>query len=255
MRAKRLAFQTIDIMSRVISPDALAKVAKFMHFKELFDKYAIELIFDIGANGGQFATTMRDYGFGGDIISFEPVSAEFVRLSAAAKDDTKWTAINCALGSSETEQSINVMASSVFSSFNLPSNQATAAFAHENKIIGTETVQLRRLDNIVGERGLRDRLSRSLIKCDTQGFDLQVLQGAGDLINEVRLVQIEMNVSRIYENAPSMIEMLRFLDDRGFAPVAFVPVNRLDDGSTVEFDYIGVNRRLDEQRAHPEESS
>ncbi len=186
MTAKWFAFQAIDIMSRVISPDALARVAKCMHFKELFDKYAIDLIFDVGANGGQFATTMRDYGFGGDIVSFEPVASEFAKLSAAAKGDKRWRTVHCALGSSEGEHEINVMADSVFSSFNAPSIEATDAFAQENKIIRTEKVQVRRLDTIVAEYGLRGRLSRSLLKCDTQGFDRQVLEGAGDLLNATR---------------------------------------------------------------------
>jgi FkbM family methyltransferase len=244
MTAKRFAFQAIDVMSRAISPDILARVAKFMHFKALFDQYAIDLIFDVGANGGQFATTMRDYGFAGDILSFEPVSAEFARLSAAAKADSKWVPINCALGASEAEQPINIMAESVFSSFNQPSSAATTAFAHENQIIATELVKVRRLDHIIAERDLRGRLSHALLKCDTQGFDLQVLEGAGAMLDKIKLVQIEMNVSKIYENAPSMTEMLRVLDDHGFAPVALFPVNRLADGSALEFDYLGVNRRL-----------
>jgi hypothetical protein len=40
-------------------------------------------------------------------------------------------------------------------------------------------------------------------------------------VNEGQLVQVEVSVSNICENTPSMIEMLRFLEDRGFTPVAF----------------------------------
>lgn len=244
MRAKRLAFDAIGALSRAVPPDALARVEKSMHFKTLFSRYAIDLIFDVGANGGQFATTMRDYGFAGEIFSFEPVAAEFGRLAAAAKADAKWTPVHCALGARDGDQTINIMADSVFSSFNAPTSAATSAFARENRVVGTEIVKVKRLDEVIAQYGLAGRLPHALLKCDTQGFDLQVLEGCGDLLAEVRLLQIETSVSKIYDNAPSMTDMLRFLDERGFAPVAFFPVNRLADGSVVEFDYLGVNRRL-----------
>lgn len=244
MTTRRFAFDAIGALSHAVSPDALARVEKCMHFKALFEKYAIDLIFDVGANGGQFAATMRDYGFTGDIFSFEPVAAEFAKLAAKAESDPKWNPIHRALGAAEGEKLINVMADSVFSSFNRPSVAATAAFKDENRIIGSETVKIRRLDAVISEYGLAARLPRTLLKCDTQGFDLYVLEGAGDQLKTIRLLQIEMSVSKIYDDAPSMTEMLRFLDDRGFAPVALFPVNRLADGSVVEFDYLGVNRAL-----------
>jgi FkbM family methyltransferase len=244
MTKKRFVFDAIGALAHAVSPDALARVCKCMHFKTLFEQYAIDLIFDVGANGGQFATTMRDYGFAGDIFSFEPVAAEFATLAEKAKSDPKWTPFHCALGASQGEKVINVMADSVFSSFNTPSVAATAAFQDENRIIRTEPVTVRRLDTVISEYGLTARLHQALLKCDTQGFDLQVLDGAGDRLNNVRLLQIEMSVSKIYDNAPSMTEMLHFLEDRGFAPVALFPVNRLSDGSVVEFDYLGLNRAL-----------
>jgi FkbM family methyltransferase len=244
MSAKQLVFQAINAMSHVVSPDIVARVAKVMYFKEVFDRYGIDLVLDVGANGGQYARVLREYGFTGDIVSFEPVSSEFAKLATAAKGDARWTVLNYALGSNEAEQTINIMASSVFSSFNTPSSESTSTFAHENKVIGTEVVKVRRLDNVLTELGLRDRLSHCLLKCDTQGFDLKVLEGASALVNEVQLLQIEISVSKIYENTPPMTEMLGFVGERGFAPVAFFPVNRLPDSSALEFDYLGVNRRL-----------
>ncbi|HEY1736280.1 MAG TPA: FkbM family methyltransferase [Methylovirgula sp.] len=244
MGAKRLAFDAIGALSHAVSPDALARVEKCMHFKTLFAKYAIDLIFDVGANGGQFATTMRDYGFAGDILSFEPVAAEFARLTAAATGDRRWAPMHCALGEREGEQTINIMADSVFSSFNAPSEAMTSAFAKENKVVATEVVTVKRLDRIIADQKLASRLPHALLKCDTQGFDLHVLEGCGEDLAKVRLLQIETSISKLYDNAPSMIHMLNYLDARGFAPVAFFPVNRLGDGSVVEFDYLGVNRRL-----------
>ncbi len=128
MSAKQLVFQAINALSHLVSPDIVARVSKVMYFKEVFDRYGIDLVLDVGANGGQYAGVLRDYGFTGDIVSFEPVSSEFAKLAAAAKGDARWTVLNYALGSNEAEQTINIMASSVFSSFNTPSSESTSTF-------------------------------------------------------------------------------------------------------------------------------
>ncbi|GIS03185.1 MAG: hypothetical protein CM15mP104_4060 [Gammaproteobacteria bacterium] len=40
------------------------------------DSLGINLVFDIGANSGQFASSVLEHGFKGKIISFEPTSSD-----------------------------------------------------------------------------------------------------------------------------------------------------------------------------------
>jgi hypothetical protein len=54
-----------------------------------------------------------------------------------------------------------------------------------------------------------------------------------------------MSITPIYENTVGMLDMLQYLQERSFAPVALFPVTRLTDWSAVEFDYLGVNRSYD----------
>ncbi|MBK9316494.1 MAG: FkbM family methyltransferase [Acidobacteria bacterium] len=77
--------------------------------KKLIELYEIDLILDVGANTGQYAQQIRKaFGFSGRIVSFEPLSNEFDKLRFNADKDSKWDAINCALGSTNERSSINI---------------------------------------------------------------------------------------------------------------------------------------------------
>ena len=83
----------------------------------IFHKYKIESIIDVGANEGQFGLFLREIGFKGKIISFEPVKQAFEKLNIQSSKDENWDVFNFALGSKISNNKINVAKSSIFSSF------------------------------------------------------------------------------------------------------------------------------------------
>ena len=107
------------------------------------------------------------------------MSQTFEALKQASAHDTQWEIRNYALGETATAREINVMSSNVFSSFRKPSEHDTEMFKHENKVVGQERVEIRRLADIVEELGVTRQLDRVFLKSDTQGYDMQVLRGAG----------------------------------------------------------------------------
>jgi len=216
-----------------------------MYIRNLIEEFEISLILDVGANIGQFGKSMRELGYAGTMVSFEPVTAQFSKLKAAASRDPNWKTLNFAVGVANETKAINIMTSSEFSSFNKPSSVETSMFDHDNSIVATENVAVRRLDMVIDELGLRGQLKNCFLKSDTQGFDKNVLEGSGSYLNEIRLLQLEMSITPIYENTVGMLDMLQYLQERSFAPVALFPVTRLTDWSAVEFDYLGVNRSYD----------
>ena len=58
------------------------------------------------------------------------------------------------------------------------------------------------------------------------------------------MLQMEVPVSRIYEDAPTMTEVLAFVEQHGFQPVAMFPITKLEDWRAAELDYLGVNRNV-----------
>jgi FkbM family methyltransferase len=191
---------------------------------------------------------MRELGYTGTLVSFEPVAAQFAKLKAAASGDPNWITLNCAAGVADETKSINVMSSTVFSSFNAPSKLQTSRFAETNAVVATEPVKVQRLDGFIDEFGMRGKLKNCFLKSDTQGFDQNVLEGMGSYLNEIRVLQLEI-VTPIYENTVGMTDMLVYLQDRSFAPVALFPINWLADWSAIELDYLGVNRSYDRAQA------
>jgi FkbM family methyltransferase len=219
-----------------------SSVAARLYLAEAIHVHEIEVVFDVGANVGQFALGLREMGYRGRILSFEPVEDAWRELSAHASDDDKWEVFNLAVGDVEGQAKLAVMRYNVFSSLHEPT--LTQPYVEGGNVVtGYQTVRVRRLDALVDELSLRPLLKRAMLKCDVQGHDRHVIQGMS-YIDELPLIQVELNVVPVYEGTPLLPEMLQFLDGLGFAPMLLSPVNRSKIGSGFEFDYLGVNSRL-----------
>lgn len=70
-----------------------------------------------------------------------------------------------------------------------------------------------RLDKVVAERGFPPP---NFIKIDVQGAELEILQGAGDLLNTVEHIILELPKVEYNLGAPHPTKLLEFLDEKGF---------------------------------------
>jgi len=81
------------------------------------NRFGVDLVFDVGANTGQFATELRSVGYRGRIVSFEPLPDAHQVLSAAAARDSNWTVHSRgALGDVDGEIEMNIAGNSASSS-------------------------------------------------------------------------------------------------------------------------------------------
>ena len=211
------------------------------HRRDIFRKLGIDLVIDIGANEGQFARSLRSF-YSGDIISFEPITEVFTRLSRMASVDKKWKVCKMALGSKETTQRINISRDAVFSSL-LRTNEYAGLQFQESEIVGGEMTTVRRLESVLDEvfPSLEER--RIFLKLDTQGWDLEVFSGLGNKIRHVWALQSELSVIPLYEGMPHWLESLTTYEKAGFGVTGIFPVNR--DESTfriIEYDCIMVRK-------------
>lgn len=213
------------------------------YLARLFDEFAIDCVFDVGANRGQYADFLRQrVGFRGRIISFEPIPELVAELRERAQTDPLWTVCAHALGERDAMAEFKIMESDRFSSFLAPDHSATDQFLSKNSVVRVETVAVRRLEDVATE--WRDRLGfrRPYLKLDTQGYDLAVIRGAGASLSGFVALQSEASVIPIYEGAPDFSETLRSIDALGFGLSAIFPNNPDHFPFMVEFDCHLVNR-------------
>ncbi|MEC3949306.1 FkbM family methyltransferase [Sphingobium sp. HWE2-09] len=213
--------------------------------KRFLSAFAVDCLFDVGANRGQYATMVRkDAGYKGLILSFEPNPDIFAILSKQAASDRHWHVFNMALSDFDGTASFNIMAADQFSSLEKPSDAQDAIFADRNKVTKTVQMQCRRIDTLLPELVAQHGFARPFLKMDTQGHDLSVCEGAGDVLSTMLGIQTELGVRPIYEGGTGYRAMIDWLETRALVPSAFFANNKGHFPLLVEMDGIFVNRTL-----------
>src|SRR5436190_6583885 len=87
---------------------ALVKYLEWRDLKQVLSALRINLVLDVGANKGQFVGSLRDIGYGSEIVSFEPLHADYQILETRFKSDPHWRGFNLALGNEDTTKTFNV---------------------------------------------------------------------------------------------------------------------------------------------------
>jgi FkbM family methyltransferase len=215
------------------------------HLKQLFHNLGIRCVLDVGANVGQYRWFLRnEVGYAGSIVSFEPVAAHVVRLREAAAQDRSWVICPYALGREEGTLSLNVMRNRVLTSFLSPDTVAVPEMRDQNVVDHLEQVPVRRLDSVLAELDLAVRPGETYLKLDTQGFDLEVIDGAGDVLSNLAALQTELSWRPLYRGMPGYQAVLKRLDEKGFDVTGFFPVVRDRYLRIVEMDGVLINRKI-----------
>lgn len=212
--------------------------------RRVFCDCGIDCVYDIGANRGQYHDFLRyEVGFDGPIFSFEPVADLYNKLQDRSRKDPLWHVFPFALGSVTGERVINVMASDDFSSFCAPSDNHISDFVDSNKILKKESVRVRRFEDVFGEINEHYGFSHPYMKIDTQGFDLEVIRGAGNSLADIAVIQCEVSVIPIYIGMPDYINTLSTLKNLGFDLAGLFSVTRDARLRVIEFDSISINTK------------
>lgn len=185
------------------------------------DQAPVRLCLDVGANAGHFAREFRAAFPPATIHCFEPGEDAFQQLQTLAGQDSQVRAHRTALGNRSGSQTFFLNAKSVTHSL-LPVAADATQWAPATHITptGTAEVKVATCDEFCGAHSI-DHVS--LLKVDTQGYDLKVLEGARSLLETGKCdwIYVEMMFVPIYDGQCHFHEIYNHLIARGYSLFRF----------------------------------
>jgi FkbM family methyltransferase len=174
-----------------------------------FNPASFTCLFDVGANIGQTALTFSSQFPDATIYSFEPVVSTFETLKANTCKLANIRVFNLAFGSSRTRLPMAIDADSRKSTF------AVQRPADLSETPTREMINVMPLDDFAIEHQIT---KIDFLKIDTEGFDLEVLNGADRMIRSgnVDFIQVEAGFDPTTIHV-GLEQFLRHLQERNFA--------------------------------------
>jgi FkbM family methyltransferase len=195
----------------------------------------IELVIDVGANRGQYAEELRDHGYSGRIVSFEPSSEAFSVLFRRSAADEYWDVRQ--LAASDRDGIVELGVADNFSSLLTVEERLTTLFP-EAAPHHKERVAASRLDAADLELPTQ---GGTLLKLDVQGYELRALAGAAGILDSIAVVETELSIVPLYHGQPLLVETVRRLDAEGYLLHALDPILRdRKTGEYLQFDGLFV---------------
>lgn len=179
-------------------------------------------VLDVGARGG-IRPIFRSVAPLLDVVGFEPDPSEAQRLLQEAKASLRFqslTYLPVALGKTSGEHVLYLCRSRGASAFSKPNRAFLNRFPDAGRydVMGTASVPVRSLDSLVSDPSVRLPRSIDFIKMDTQGSELEILQGASELLRtQVVAIEVEVLFARLYESQPVFRDVDAWLSERGFS--------------------------------------
>lgn len=167
--------------------------------KTLFrSRYTPRVVFDVGAHKGHYARMVRRLSPDAQVYAFEPHPATFKILQECARE-YRFTAFP--LGISDTKGKLTLYDHADRDGSSHASFYKTVIEELHGHRAVQHQVEVTTLDDFAATHGV-ERID--LLKIDTEGNELRVLQGAGDLLRagKIEWIQFEFNethlISRVY---------------------------------------------------------
>ena len=225
------------------------------------------LIIDVGANMGQSIEEFFSLWPNSRVIAFEPQS-ECVKHIQTIKQNLNYQnleIIESAVGSEDKPEGLTFFSHNIesgitghtsglsgFNKFNLnskdsiniqkmdPSSKEHADYT--SRLNFERKVPCLRLDSFLSKKNLK---TIDLLKIDTQGFEPEVLAGAGDYLKSTKVVLTELMFYDLYERKLTFSDIEKYLLPAGFElfDISHISKNPAN-GRTDWVDLIYVNTNM-----------
>jgi len=190
-------------------------------FTKIFPSDAALTLVDVGSAGG-LQPRWRPFEPILSAVLFDPREA----APSGALGRGQRRVYPVALGREAGQATLNILALPNMSSTLAPNRALLSGFrkkgAH-SEVVSTETLPIEPLDAIAE----RDDFAPDVLKVDTQGSELEILQGArASLERSVLVAEVEVSFVERYVGQPLFDEIVRFMRDAGFDLIELSRIKR-----------------------------
>lgn len=215
------------VVRRVLDRRAYVSPEKAAYERLAARGYRPAAIVDVGAYEGNWTRLARSVFPDAPAIMIEAQEGKVSHLQKVCSDLPGTHYVSALLGGSSSD-GVLFYEMETGSSF----------FPEQSNVARVEKVlPMRTLDEVVA--GLDGPL---FLKVDVQGAELQVLRGGTETLGRADLVQLEVAMLPYNAGAPSMLEVMNFMDEAGFVPFDVSGFSRPNDLDLVQIDLLFVPR-------------
>jgi FkbM family methyltransferase len=216
------------------------------------------VVFDIGAAYGVHSTWIRPFSARFlQYYAFEPNSNASEILMRKYLQNKNYHLRKIALGNRSTLARIEILNHEGLSSFKSANQDSTwfkqaGSRSNDSKSKRFERVKVKTISEVARKEGVTPQF----LKIDTEGSELEILEGAGDVLESVLGIRVEVAFEEIFIGGPRFWDIANFLDSysfklvnldysgQGIAQSYFVP-NMSKYGIISSTDAVFIKERID----------
>ena len=206
-------------------------------------------IYDVGANDGWFARVMLRFVPEAEIISFEPLKSQKQSLEEIKNKNKNFNFHPFALGIENCTVEINEYGTNGLSSIlNFTENQYDYKIRNfDTTIVASYSVECFRLDSLDYLTSGKENKVK-ILKIDTQGFEMNIIQGASKLFEDkfFDYVIVEVLTIEKYSGGPLYFDIINQMTNFGYHLCELFPSCREKNGWVTEFDVIFSKHQFSE---------
>ncbi len=180
-----------------------------------------------------------------DAAGFEPEEVAYEKLIQKEK---KISWYPYALGDENIKSVLYITENPRCSSCLMPDLKLLSKYPVEKwfRIKSTQNIQLYRFESLIMQNMVK--IMPDFLHIDVQGYDYQVLQGFGDLLEKVVCIELETHLKPIYLNQKLFSDVMKFLEDRGFL-LRHIDTQGFFEGEVVELNvfFVKDEKHLDKR--------
>lgn len=182
---------------------------------EVAGKYNLPPLTRIAHVGGHYGEEYDDYIANGAerIVFFEPVLSSFLEMQRRLADKPKVELVHAACGAANGHTTMYIETANAGQSSSILEAKLHATQYPQITFDGREEVAVMRFDDWANGAVF------DFMSIDVQGYELQVLMGAGEALYRIQALNIEINREELYKGCARVEEIDELLMQFGFKRV------------------------------------